>query len=91
MSRDHRQWEVVAGYFREIPINNALFLAIKLKLKSDKHVLIMVLKEDAKLNPKYTAKEKQEAICDLFSDELIKGKILIVHVPDIQNFKRIDL
>lgn len=91
MSRDHRTWQTVAAYFREIPINNDLFHAIKVKLKSDKRVLIMVLKEDEKLNPKYTIKEKQEAICDLFSDELIQGKVLIIHVPDIQNFKRLNL
>jgi len=89
--RDHRIWETVAAYFREIPIHQYLIDIIRDELDNNRRVLIMVLKEDEKLNPKHTIKEKQEAICDLFSDELIQGKVMIIHVPDIQNFTRINL
>lgn len=91
MSRDHRTWHTVAAYFRDIPIHSDLIDTIRDELYCNKRVLIMVLKEDEKLNPKHTIKEKQEALCDLFSNELIQGKVLIIHVPDIQNFTRINL
>jgi len=91
MSRDHRTWKTVAAYFRDIPIDNILVDAIRNELDCGKRVLIMVLKEDEKLNPEHTTKEKQEALCDLFSDELIQSKVLIVHFPDVQNFIRINL
>jgi hypothetical protein len=96
MSRDHRTWETISAYFREIPIHQELIDAIRLQLDCNKRVLIMVLKEDPRLEfdssrIAYTAKEKQEALCNLFSNELIQGKVLIVHVPDIQNFTRINL
>lgn len=89
--KDHRKWYVVASYFRDIPIHTDLIDTIRDMLYDNRRVLIMVLKEDEKLEPAYTIKEKQEAICDLFSDELVQGKVLVVHVPDIQSFARIDL
>ncbi len=91
MSRDHRTWHTIAAYFRDIPIKEELIGIIRRSLERNERVLIMVLKEDEKLDPKYTIKEKQEALCDLFSDELIQSKVLIIHVPDIQNFDRINL
>ena len=91
MSRDHRTFETIAAYFKDIPIHNQLINAIRHELKYKRRVLIMVLREDEKLKPKHTTKEKQEALCNLFSDELIQGKVLIVHVPDVQNFTRINL
>ncbi len=91
MSRKHRTWQTMAAYFSDIPIHEELVDKIKAHLEDDERVLIMVLKEDPKLNPKHTIKEKQEALCDLFSDELIQGKVLIIHVLDIQNFIRINL
>lgn len=89
--RDHRTWETVAAYFKEIPIDQILVDVIRLKLERSERVLVMVLKEEEKLKPKHTTREKQEAICDLFSDELVQGKVLIAHVPDIQNFTKINL
>jgi len=47
--REHRTWEVVAAYFKDIPIHQELIDAIRYELNHDRRVLIMVLKEDEKL------------------------------------------
>lgn len=85
---EHKQWETIQAYFRDIPIHQNLIDLINLKLECNKNILIMILKEK---DGKHTPKEKFKALCDLYPNEVAKCKIVIATVPDIIRNERVDL
>lgn len=88
--KKHKQWTTIISYFKNIPIDNSTIGIIKDLLKQDKNILIMIKKEDQEENPKFDAKEKFYAICELFPKETKTGKIILSIVPDINNFIKLD-
>jgi hypothetical protein len=81
--KKHRKWTTIIGYCKKIPIDKTFITYIKSLLKQDKNILIMIKKENYELKPKYTPKEKFDALCKVFPKETKTGKIIISVVPDI--------
>ncbi len=88
--KKHRQWTTIMGYCKNIPIKQIFINYIKSLLKQDKNILIMIKKENPELKPKYTPKEKFDALCKVFAKETKNGKIIISAVPDINQIIKLE-
>ena len=91
MSKKHRTWQIVLAYFKEIPIHNNIDKVIQCYLNDNKNVLIMINRENPETNPKYTPEEKHKALHIKFKNEIIKGKVILSIVPEIDDFTMIAL
>ncbi len=81
--KDHRKWTAVITYCKNVPVEESFIKYIKNIIKEDKNVLIMIKKEDYKLNPKYTPNEKFQALSKALNEEMKMSKIIISTIPDI--------
>jgi len=81
--KDHRKWFTIYGYFKEIkPVDPDFINYVKDLVRKGHNVLIMVKKEDHKINPKFQPNEKFQAIARALEEEMTQNKILISTVPD---------
>ena len=65
MPRNHRTWQVVLAYCKEIPIHNNIVKTIRSYLKENKNVLIMINRENPATNPKFTPEKKFKALKEI--------------------------
>ena len=80
--KDHRKWFTIYGYFKEIPIDSNFISYVKSLVDAKHNILIMIKKEDPKINPKFNPSEKFKAIATALEDEYTRSKITISTVPD---------
>lgn len=89
--KNHRKWEVILAYFKEIPINQHLLDGINTLLKEGNNILIMIQKENPDTNPQFKPEEKFKALCEIFPEETKTGKIIISKVPEINQIHKSEL
>jgi len=92
----HKKWETIVAYVKEIPIKKELVEQIEILLAVKKNVLLLMKKQDP--NEIYdssqifhTPEEKFKALCELFPEQTKKGTLIISKVPDIQNIYEMNI
>lgn len=83
--KDHKKWTAISTYCKNIPIDQILIDKVKALVKEGKNVLILIKKEDHKLDPIHPPEKKFKALCETFDEEMTLSKIIISTVPDIDN------